>query len=225
MESQNEINQINRDFRDLGHNYRQMQLITWGIVIVMLIIIAFSIVTYRQKLRQERLLKSLYIQNRRLQKLEQSEMNVTSTVQRSANDFGTTDGGGTADGARYQSSSLSATEKEIYAKRLTSIAESSSRIYDIGFTIEQLAELAELRPKVVSQVINEMWQLNFNAWLNVYRCREASHRLSSPEFAAMTIEAVAESVGFRNRSHFAAVFKAATGMTPAEFRRAARLVD
>ena len=200
VESQNEINQINRDFRDLGHNYRQMRLITWAIVIVLVIIIAFSIVTYRQKLRKERLLKSLYIQSQRLQKLETNY-------------------------DRYKTSSLATDEKETYAKRLTSIAENSPRIFEVGFTIEQLAELADLRPKVVSQVINEKWQLNFNAWLNVYRCREASHRLSSPEYAAMTIEAVAESVGFRNRSHFAAVFKSATGMTPAEYRRAARLVN
>ncbi|MGM9815509.1 MAG: helix-turn-helix domain-containing protein [Lepagella sp.] len=219
VESQNSIDRINREYQELGKNYEKMQIVTWCVMAVLAIILCFSIITYLNKRRQERLLKSLYIQNQRLQQLQKAEMESASK-----NLQNTPTVSPSSESSKYQSSTLTAQEKEIYAQRITSIAESSDRIYEIGFTIEQLAEMVELREKIVSQVINEMWHLNFNAWLNVYRCREASRRLSSPEFAAMTIEAVAESVGFRNRSHFASVFKSATGMTPAEYRRAARLV-
>lgn len=106
------------------------------------------------------------------------------------------------------------------ASRLKEIMDTDESIYNPGFNINDLASISGLKEKQVSQTINDYWHLNFNAWLNTYRCREACRRLSDPEFANLTIEAVAESLGFRNRSHFAKIFREATGLTPSEYRRA-----
>lgn len=124
---------------------------------------------------------------------------------------------------RYGASTLSETEKAIYADRITKTLEDSQEVFSQGFNIDRLAELAGIPTKTVSRVINETFGMNFNAFINTYRIREATARLESESSDSLTIDAISEELGFRNRSHFAAVFKASVGMSPSDFRRAARL--
>jgi AraC-like DNA-binding protein len=75
----------------------------------------------------------------------------------------------------------------------------------------------------VSQVIHEHCGLNFNAFLNQYRIKEACKRMSdTTRYGNYTIEAIANDVGFRSRSAFASSFKRITGLTPSEYQRFAQ---
>lgn len=55
--------------------------------------------------------------------------------------------------------------------------------------------------------------------LSNYRVNEACRRLSSPDYANVTIQAIAADVGFKSRSNFIAVFRRQTGMTPNEYQK------
>jgi AraC-like DNA-binding protein len=67
-----------------------------------------------------------------------------------------------------------------------------------------------------------MYKFNFNNLLNEFRVREACRRLAEDDiYTNYTIEAIAESIGFKSRSNFISTFKKLTGITPSEYKRIA----
>ncbi len=93
-------------------------------------------------------------------------------------------------------------------------------IYKPDFTIEEMAGLSGMSVKQISKAINGLSGNNFNNLLAEYRIKEAERIILSNTGANRPkLEAVAEMVGYRSRSHFSKVFKDVTGMTPSEFSR------
>jgi len=72
------------------------------------------------------------------------------------------------------------------------------------------------------QLINEgLGYRNFNAFLNHYRIGEAKAALVDPEQAEVPVLTIAMDTGFQSIGPFNRAFKAATDLTPTEFRRLA----
>jgi AraC-like DNA-binding protein len=72
------------------------------------------------------------------------------------------------------------------------------------------------------QLINEgLGYRNFNAFLNHYRIGEAKAALVDPEQVAVPVLTIAMDTGFQSIGPFNRAFKAATNLTPTEFRRLA----
>lgn len=104
--------------------------------------------------------------------------------------------------------------------RIKAFLESSDSVYSADFSVETLAEGIGSKPKAVSQAINQIAGMNFNTFIGPVRVEKACKILSDPEkMKTMTIESVAESVGYRSRTHFNKVFKEITGQTPSQFAR------
>ena len=57
------------------------------------------------------------------------------------------------------------------------------------------------------------------AW---YRVEEAKRLIREDPEARLTVEDIAEQVGYNSKSSFNTVFKKLTGQTPSEFRRSSR---
>ena len=128
-----------------------------------------------------------------------------------------------AEAKKYKSSPMDDPAKGELLQRLCGIMESNTEIYDDGFTLDQLASLVGSNPNYVSQVINEKKGCNFNAFVNEYRIKEACRRLTDTEqYGGLTIEAIGQSLGFKSRTNFTAIFKRFTGMTPAAYQRLAK---
>lgn len=105
-------------------------------------------------------------------------------------------------------------------ERIKAFLESSDSVYSADFSVETLAEGIGSRPKAVSQAINQIAGMNFNTFIGPVRVKKACAILSDPEkMKTLTIESVAESVGYRSRTHFNKVFKEITGQTPSQFAR------
>jgi AraC-like DNA-binding protein len=83
-----------------------------------------------------------------------------------------------------------------------------------------LARLIGTNANAVSRALSRAGNTNFYDYLNGYRVREAERLLLDPEESRFKIEALGRQAGFRARSTFFKVFRAHTGLTPAEFRRA-----
>ena len=77
----------------------------------------------------------------------------------------------------------------------------------------------EVRPKVLSQVINESLHQSFFDFVNRYRIEEAKQQLTHPEDEAITILEILYNSGFNSKSSFNTLFKKYTGLTPTEFRK------
>ena len=125
---------------------------------------------------------------------------------------------------KYQNSRMTGDDaKELYAAVL-GVMENSDEIYKLGFNVDRLSELVHSRPRYVSQAINQEYGSNFNSLLNEYRIKEACRRLGgNADYANMTIEGIAESVGFKSRTSFGALFKSITGLSPSAYQKISRM--
>lgn len=129
----------------------------------------------------------------------------------------------TDDEPKYRSSVLSEEDKTHLLGIVRRIMDDPQVFCSADFTIEKLALLAESKHKYISQVINEKLNKNFNTFLNEYRISEARKRLMDFEnYGNLTIEAIAESIGFKSRGNFNQTFKKITGLTPTEYQKMAK---
>lgn len=121
---------------------------------------------------------------------------------------------------KYEHSTLEEENKQRLLNKILEVMYNNDEIYSHEFSLQRLSELVGAPYKHVSQVINEIYKINFNNLLNEFRVREACRRLTEDEkYTNYTIEAIAESIGFKSRSNFISTFKRLTGITPSEYKR------
>ncbi|QXD13925.1 helix-turn-helix domain-containing protein [Rhodocaloribacter litoris] len=85
-------------------------------------------------------------------------------------------------------------------------------------TLADLAAEMSISAHNLSEVINRQLGKNFYDFVNSYRAEEMMRRLRDPQFASLTILAIAEESGFNAKSTFNAFFKKYTGLTPSQYR-------
>lgn len=123
---------------------------------------------------------------------------------------------------KYEGSSLGSEERERILSRLAELTADPVLICSPGCSIGKLSESIGCNTKYLSQIINDDYNCNFNTFINEIRIKEACRRiLAGGEWDRLTLEAIANSVGFKSRSTFSQLFKQFTGMTPTEFKRQA----
>lgn len=119
---------------------------------------------------------------------------------------------------KYVSSSLSAEDKNEILDKILNVMENTEEICSSNFSTDRLAELVGANYKYISQVINEKYGYSFSHLLNKYRVKEICRRFADTEkYGNYTTEAIAEGVGFKNRTTFINAFKKETGMTPYQY--------
>jgi AraC-like DNA-binding protein len=110
-------------------------------------------------------------------------------------------------------------EKEKIAQIVLNYMTTKKPFLEPELTLDQLASELSLKPKVLSQVINEILGQNFYNFINRHRIEEASQMLTNPKDKKITILEVLYKVGFNSKSSFNTLFKKYTGLTPTEFRK------
>lgn len=110
-------------------------------------------------------------------------------------------------------------EKEKIAQTVLNYMQDNKPYLEPELTLEQLASLLSIKPRILSQAINEILGQNFYDFINRHRIEEASHLLTNPKDAKITILEVLYEVGFNSKSSFNTLFKKYTGLTPTEFRK------
>jgi AraC-like DNA-binding protein len=91
-----------------------------------------------------------------------------------------------------------------------------------GLTIGSLSAELGVPEYRLRQLINEgLGYRNFNAFLNRYRIEEAKAALADPEQREVPVLTIAMDAGFQSVGPFNRAFRAATDLTPTEFRRLA----
>ncbi|MCU0407841.1 MAG: AraC family transcriptional regulator [Bacteroidales bacterium] len=120
---------------------------------------------------------------------------------------------------KYQKSSLSDDDKEAILKKIRHELE-INRYY-----ANNLASLSGLSKQInesshhVSQVINEKLGQSFFELLAFYRVEQARKIITGDKGGKITIEELAEMVGYNSKSSFNTAFRKLTSQTPSEFRK------
>lgn len=86
-------------------------------------------------------------------------------------------------------------------------------------SVKKIANRLTISPRLVSQVINENDQQNFNEFVNQFRIEKAKTLLADWENANKKIATIAYDTGFGTVTSFNIAFKKKTGLTPSEYRK------
>jgi AraC-like DNA-binding protein len=121
--------------------------------------------------------------------------------------------------AKYASSTVREDEKNRIQEKLQQHMRSAKPYLEPELTLDDLASQLSVKPKTLSQVINELLQQSFFEFINQYRIEEAKRLLTNPKDKKITVLEVMYDVGFNSKSSFNTLFKKHTGLTPSEFKK------
>ncbi|MCH5302745.1 MAG: AraC family transcriptional regulator [Prevotella sp.] len=125
--------------------------------------------------------------------------------------------------AKGRAGGLDDDAKAMLALEISRVMETDDVIYSPSFGLTQLCDMVGSNSKYVSQTINQIFKKNFPTLLNEHRIREACRRIIDAEhYGHLTIEGIAEGVGFKSRTNFIATFKKIVGLSPSEYKKIAQ---
>lgn len=105
-------------------------------------------------------------------------------------------------------------------QHITEVLSSVDELCAPDFGLIRLTTLVDSNTTYVSQTIKAATGKNVPTLINEYRIREACRRLlDTAQYGNLTLQALAESVGFTSQSTFNRAFKQSTGLTPVIYRR------
>lgn len=120
---------------------------------------------------------------------------------------------------KYKKSALSEENKEIILAKITKEMAEKSYFTNNLASLSGLSKQINESPHHVSQVINEKLHKNFFELLAFYRVEHAKKLIRDDKNAKLTVEELAELVGYNSKSSFNIAFKKYSLKTPSEYRK------
>jgi AraC-like DNA-binding protein len=125
---------------------------------------------------------------------------------------------------KYQKSSLSEEGKEMILVKINKEMEGNRYFTNNLASLSGLSKQINESSHHVSQVINEKLNKSFFELLAIYRVEYAKKLISEDKETKLTVEELAELVGYNSKSSFNIVFKKYTRKTPSEYRKSLQLL-
>ncbi len=119
---------------------------------------------------------------------------------------------------KYEKSSLAKEDKAIILEAISNQMKNEKYFLSSTASLSGLAKSINESSHHVSQVINEKLGLSFFELLASYRVEEAKEILNTEMGKKLTIEEIAERVGYNSKSAFNTAFKKITSHTPSSYR-------
>ncbi len=119
---------------------------------------------------------------------------------------------------KYEKSGLSEEKAEQYVKKLLKIMAAEKPYKNSNLSLQQLAEMVEVSPHNLSEIINLKLRESFFDFVNKYRIEMLKNDLLDPKKSHFTLLSLANDAGFNSKSSFNAIFKKHTGKTPSQYR-------
>jgi len=121
--------------------------------------------------------------------------------------------------SKYQKSSLSEEHKALILAKIKREMEGNKYFTNNLASLSGLSKQINESSHHVSQVINEKLNKNFFELLAVYRVEYAKKLIKEDQEIKLTVEELAEMVGYNSKSSFNIAFKKHTLITPSEYRK------
>ncbi len=201
-----QIDEINAEVQELSTRQRITKIIAWSIAALVLVVLTFLYLLWRKYKQEQEKNRKLYENNLALLAAEDERRQQIIEQQQAP---------------KYQSHQVAEGEQSDLLHRILYVMETSEEIYDNDFSLERLTELVDATSKnYISQVLNGHYHQSFPNIVNEYRIREACRRINAPEqYGHLTVEGIAQSVGFGSYPNFVTNFKRFTGLTPSAYRK------
>lgn len=120
---------------------------------------------------------------------------------------------------KYSKSGLNNEKAEEYLAVLLKLMKEEKPYLSSDLTLNKLAEMVQISPHHLSEVINSMLKQNFFDFINTYRVEKVKQDLLNVDKKNFTLLAIAVDAGFSSKSSFNMIFKKHTGITPSEFKK------
>lgn len=120
---------------------------------------------------------------------------------------------------KYQKSSLSEENKELILSKIRKEMEGNTYFTNNLASLSGLSKQINESSHHVSQVINEKLNKNFFELLASYRVNHAKKLIEKDKDSKLTVEELADLVGYNSKSSFNNAFKTITSQTPSEYRK------
>ena len=118
---------------------------------------------------------------------------------------------------KYKKSPLRAADMEKYRSQLQQLMSKEKPYLNPNLTLRNLAQMIDLHPNHLSQLLNERLDKNFSEYVYTYRLETFKSKAADPIHQQWTILAVAYDCGFNSKTVFNTFFKKAMGKTPREY--------
>lgn len=195
-------------------NYQRIAL--FAIVALLVAVAAFSYVVVRQSRVLRRKNKMLFERNRELAMMEKRGVVQPSSSVMEKAESSAAESEPSID--RMPEANNDKAPDELW-ERIQHYLAACDDIFTPGFTLATLAKALDSNTNYVSSSINRNSGKNFPSLLNEYRIREACRRMAAPQYKALTLEALANSVGYKSKTTFFDAFKTIVGMSPSAYRK------
>lgn len=215
------VETVEHDLDEMDRKRAVQVRIIWGAAGLIVLAVVLLLLLRRHNRRLRQLNEVLYRNNSLLmEKEDATRRELEESVRRREQEAGADKQ--TSRAARYSGSDLSEADKDNIYLSVMDVLLHSPEVFTPEFSSSRLAELTGYTYRHISQVINEKTGDNFNALVNDIRVKAACRGMQpGGRFARLTVEAVANAVGFRSRTSFIAAFKKFTGMTPSAYMKTA----
>jgi YesN/AraC family two-component response regulator len=123
------------------------------------------------------------------------------------------------DKPRYTKSGLKEDQANEIKMQLEKTLIEKKLFLDENISLPKLAEMLNIHPNYLSQIINDKFQRNFYEFINSYRIEEFKKLVPLEKNKNKTFFALALDCGFNSKASFNNSFKKITGITPSEYVR------
>lgn len=118
-----------------------------------------------------------------------------------------------------KSKTLNLEDKEIDAvkSKIETFFKNNHDYLSSEFRLQDFADDLKMNKNFLSQVINTVYNQNFNQLVNSKRIDYVLEKLKDVQWAKLSFEGMANTVGFKSRTTFNKAFKEKTNLTPSEY--------
>ena len=125
---------------------------------------------------------------------------------------------GFAKGAKYEGSIFSSEQLANYITVIEKVIKENKLYLDKDLSIAKISSHTQLKPRDISQIINQGLSQGFTDFINGYRVEAFKKMIKEESSKNFTIVAIATDCGFKSSSSFYAAFKKHTGITPNQYK-------
>ncbi len=204
-----EIDKMNAEVKELTYKEQTKERILWIVGAFSLIAITLLVLLYISRRRIQEGYQRLYRQNVELLAADEAKRQAEAAQPEAMSEV-----------PKYSHNQMDDDVMDELWLQIKRVMETSEEIFHDPFGVDQLADLLGAKRNYVSQTINTKAGEPFPTLLTEYRIREACRRMNDQEhYGNYSVEGIAQSVGYGSRSHFAKLFKAATGVPPSAYMK------